>query len=63
MTNKLAPSLMCCDFFRLSEQIKTFEYTSTELFHVDIMDGEFVPNFTLGTDFVRQLKKNTGVAL
>ena len=54
---------MCCDFFRLSEQIKTFEYTSTELFHVDIMDGEFVPNFTLGTDFVRQLKKNTGVAL
>ena len=63
MTNKLAPSLMCCDFFRLSEQIRDFESTGTELFHVDIMDGEFVPNFTLGTDFVRQLKKNTGVPL
>lgn len=63
MTNKLAPSLMCCDFFRLSEQISDFESTGTELFHVDIMDGEFVPNFTLGTDFVRQLKKNTGVPL
>ena len=60
---KLAPSLMCCDFFRLAEQVRTFEETKTELFHVDIMDGEFVPNFTLGTDFVRQLKKNTGVPL
>ena len=50
---------MCCDFFKLAEQVKAFEDNRTELFHIDIMDGEFVPNFTLGTDFVRQIKKNS----
>ena len=63
MTYKLAPSMMCCDFFKLAEQVRVFEDNATELFHIDIMDGEFVPNFTLGTDFVRQMKKNSKVPL
>ena len=54
---------MCCDFFRLSEQVRVFEENNTELFHIDIMDGSFVPNFTLGTDFVRQVKKNSQIPL
>lgn len=60
---KLAPSMMCCDFFRLKEQTEAFERSNIELLHIDIMDGSFVPNFSLGTDFVKQLKKNTKIPL
>ena len=63
MTNKLSPSMMCCDFFNLAEQVKAFENSSVELLHIDIMDGTFVPNFTLGSDYVKQLKKNTNIPL
>ena len=63
MTNKLSPSMMCCDFFNLAEQVKAFEQSSVELLHIDIMDGSFVPNFTLGSDYVKQLKKNTSIPL
>lgn len=63
MTNKLSPSMMCCDFFNLAEQVKEFEQSSVELLHIDIMDGAFVPNFTLGSDYVKQLKKNTSIPL
>ena len=63
MTNKLSPSMMCCDFFNLAEQVKEFEQSSVELLHIDIMDGSFVPNFTLGSDYVKQLKKNTNIPL
>ena len=55
--------MMCCDFFNLAEQVKEFEQSSVELLHIDIMDGAFVPNFTLGSDYVKQLKKNTSIPL
>ncbi len=61
MEKKIAPSLMCCDFFNLKEQISVFEKTNIELLHVDVMDGKFVPNIQLGTDFVNQIKKNTNI--
>ena len=61
MDKKIAPSLMCCDFFNLKEQIKTFEKNSVELLHIDVMDGQFVPNIQLGTDLVKQIKKNTNI--
>ncbi len=61
MKNKLSPSMMCCDFFDLAAQVKAFEDSKIELLHIDVMDGDFVPNFALGTDFVRQLKKNTSI--
>ena len=63
MENKLAPSMMCCDFFNLKAQVNEFENSGIELLHIDIMDGNFVPNFALGTDFVKQLKKNTKIPL
>ena len=63
MENKLAPSMMCCDFFNLKEQLGAFERCNIELLHIDIMDGSFVPNFALGTDFVKQLKAATKIPL
>ena len=54
---------MCVDFFDLKENIAAFERAGIEYIHVDIMDGHFVPNFTLGTDFINQLKKHTKIPL
>ena len=63
MKNKIAPSMMCCNFFKLDEQVRAFEEGEIDLLHIDIMDGSFVPNFALGTDFVKQLKRETKIPL
>ena len=63
MEKKISPSIMCADFFDLENYIKEFEANGIEYIHVDIMDGSFVPNFTLGTDFVKQLKSRTSIPL
>ncbi|MBQ9132354.1 MAG: ribulose-phosphate 3-epimerase [Clostridia bacterium] len=63
MNIKIAPSVMCCDFINLKSQLDIFEANRIELLHIDVMDGSFVPNFALGTDFVRQLKKATNIPL
>lgn len=63
MSEKIAPSMMCCDFLCAGKQLKVFEDNRIELLHIDIMDGNFVPNFALGTDFVKQLKKATEIPL
>lgn len=55
--------MMCCDFFDLRGELDIFEEKKIELLHIDIMDGSFVPNFALGSDFVKQLKKATDIPL
>lgn len=63
MNKQISPSIMCVDWFSLKDTIKAFEDNGIEYIHVDIMDGSFVPNFTLGTDFVKALKGATNIPL
>ena len=55
--------MMCADIFALGETLRTFEKNGVSYLHIDIMDGEFVPNFTLGTDYCRIMKKATSIPL
>ena len=63
MDKKISPSIMCVDFFKLKETITEFQKLGVEYLHIDIMDGHFVSNYTLGTDFVKKLKAETKIPL
>ena len=54
---------MCIDFFEIDKYIRAFEKHGIDMLHIDITDGCFVPNYTLGTDFIRLLKKRTDIPL
>ena len=62
-TAKLSPSMMCADIYAVKETLQIFQEGHVEYLHIDIMDGGFVPNFTLGTDFCRQLRRHTSIPL
>ena len=60
---ELAPSILAADFARLAEQIRGAAEGGATLVHVDIMDGHFVPNLTVGPPVVRSLRKATDLPL
>ena len=62
-TPKLSPSLMCVDFAQIEDTLRTFEECGIDYLHIDIMVGEFVPNYALGTNFCAQLRKLTRIPL
>ena len=52
-TIRIAPSILAADFGSLSEAIQTVENGGADLIHVDVMDGHFVPNLSMGPEFGR----------
>ncbi len=62
-TMMMAPSILSADFLRLGEEIKAVEAAGAEVIHIDVMDGHFVPNITIGPLIVRAVRKITDLPL
>lgn len=60
---KISASMMCSNLVNLSETINIFENKGIEYLHVDVMDGDFVPNYGLGVDYIRGLRDLTDIPL
>jgi len=60
---EIAPSILSADFARLAEEIEAIEKGGAKVLHVDVMDGHFVPNITIGLPVVRSLRKVTKLVI
>ncbi len=63
MSVKISPSLLSADFFDLKRDIKRLENLKTDMLHLDVMDGVFVPNISFGNPIIKYIKQNSNLVL